>query len=381
MCKKLLRGAVAVVISFAMVLESAATFTYAAGNETGSYSNSGTDIEKIINDRTYDPDRSLQQESAGIFLDKETAEVINNASDAEILEANDDTVLFENTDKRDVNVKSYKLTDSSNVMLLYPVTVHEKDVNGVWVEIDNLIKESETKDGERIFTAENLSAKVVLFASPKGGRFLELQTGSGKITWGLDAEDVRAEGSSKDPEVKKGYEKLQIKSISGILTYKDVLSGVDLNYQLLGHNVEEAVVVNTREAAESIAAEGLNYVLALEGYRAELKENAVCLYPEGSDEPEYVISAPYMEDAATEEDGDITLSLKEKSEGYIVTIYPDSEWLLSEDRVYPVIIDPTIVQYADVTHLDTCSVYSNSPNSNLYNYGNLLLGRAFCKVG
>ena len=140
MCKKLLRGAVAVVLSFAMVLESAATFTYAAGNETGSYSNSGTDIEKIINDRTYDPDRSLQQESAGIFLDKETAEVINNASDAEILEANDDTALFENTDKRDVNVKSYKLTDGSSVMLLYPVSVHEKDVNGDWVEIDNLIK-------------------------------------------------------------------------------------------------------------------------------------------------------------------------------------------------------------------------------------------------
>ena len=375
MFKSILKKTIAIVLVFAMIMDVSTALAYAIGSDAGSRKDNRTDIKAIINDRTYDPDRPLQQERSGVYLDKEVAEVVNNTSDPELLEANNDTVLFEKTDKRDVNVKSYSLTDGSNVSLLYPITVHEKDAEGKWVEIDNLLKEALAKDGERVFEAQNELATTQLYATPQFGKTLEISTKFGRIGWGINADGARSEGTYKDPELKKGYEKLQIKSISGILTYKDVFDGVDLNYQLLGHNVEEAVVINTPEAAERIAAEGLSYTLSLEGYRAELKDNSVYLYAEGAAEPEYVISAPYMEDAAQEESGEIELRLKEGQEGYILTVLPGSEWFLSEERTYPIVIDPTITQYADITHLDTCTVYSKTPTSNLYNYGNLMLGK------
>ena len=375
MFKKLLKKTIAVILVFAMVMETSTALAYAIGSDAGSKNDGKTDIKAIINDRSYDPNRPLAQERAGVFLDEEAAAVINNASDAEPVEANDDTVLFEREDKRDVNVKSYSLTDGSNVSLLYPIAVHEKNVEGKWIEIDNLLKEGVSEDGTRVFEAQNAHAKVQLYTIPQPGKTLELTTKAGRIVWGISSDRIGPEGTYTDPEVKKGYEKLQIKSISGILTYKGVLPGIDLNYQLLGHNVEEAVVVNTREAAESIAKEGLSYVLSLEGYRADLKDNKVILYAEGSNEPDYVISAPYMEDSSLVDSGEIEIRLEESQDGFILTILPGNEWLLSEERVYPVVIDPTIVQYSDVTHLDTCTVYSQSPNSRMYNYGNLLLGR------
>ena len=375
MFKKLLKRTIAVILVFAMVMETSTALAYAIGNDADSGKNNRTDIKAIINDRSYDPNRPLPQERAGVFLDDETASAINDPASAAPREANNDTVLFEREDKRDVNVKSYSLMDGSSVSLLYPVTVHEKDAEGRWIEIDNLLKEGLSEDGVRVFEAQNELAKVQLYARPQSGKSFELTTKAGRITWGIVADGIGSEGTYTEPELKKGYEKLQIKSISGILTYKDVLPGMDLNYQLLGHNIEEAVVINTREAAESIAAEGIKYKLSPEGYRAELEDNEVFLYAEGSIDPEYVISAPYMEDSSLEDSGEIEIRLEEGPDGYILTVVPDSEWLMSEERAYPVVIDPTIVQYSDVTHLDTCTVYSQSPNSRMYNYGNLLLGR------
>ena len=127
MLKKILKKVIAIVLVFAMIMDVSTALAYAIGSDADSRKDNRTDIKAIINDRTYDPDRPLQQERSGVFLDKEVAEVVNNTSDPEPLEANNDTVLFENEDKRGVNVKSYSLTDGSSISLLYPITVHEKD--------------------------------------------------------------------------------------------------------------------------------------------------------------------------------------------------------------------------------------------------------------
>ena len=79
--------------------------------------------------------------------------------------------------------------------------------------------------------------------------------------------------------------------------------------------------------------------------------------------------------AALADSGDITVALEEAEDAYTVTICPDSEWLTDPERVFPIVIDPTIAQFSRTKVLDTCSVYSQNPTQNLYNYGNLLVGR------
>ncbi len=354
MFKKVLRKVVSAILVFAMLCEISTPLAYAAGEAVSEARRPGVSGEAVYSE--------------------ELADIINKASKGEIAKASNDTVAYENADRREENTKSYRLTDGSNAVLLYPISVHEKDAEGKWVEIDNLLKETKNSTGEDVFSAKGVNTETILLAEPKSGRFLDLTTKSGHITWGIDTDDLRSAGTYADPIVKKGYEKLQIKSLSGILTYSEVLPGTDVKYQLLGHDIEEAIVINTPEAAGRIASEGIRYTLSLEGYRAELKDNQIYLYAEG-DEPEYIITAAYMEDAALADSGDIRIALEENGDAYTVTIYPSSKWLTDPEREFPIVIDPTITQFTRKKVLDTCSVYSKQPGTNLYNYGNLLVGK------
>jgi len=162
-----MKRAVSIILVFAMFCEISTPLVYAAG-DTGLEAASSI----IANDAVYS---------------SEVAEVINNTSKGELLSANDDTVLAENTDRREENTKSYRLTNGSNAVFLYPIAVHEKDAAGEWVEIDNLLKETEEKDGERFYSVKGINTETVFQASPTSGRFLDLSTESGHITWGLSA--------------------------------------------------------------------------------------------------------------------------------------------------------------------------------------------------
>ncbi|MBQ1689808.1 MAG: hypothetical protein II018_00910, partial [Firmicutes bacterium] len=77
MFKKLLKKTIAVILVFAMVMETSTALAYAIGSDAGSKNDGKTDIKAIINDRSYDPNRPLAQERAGVFVDEEAAAVIN----------------------------------------------------------------------------------------------------------------------------------------------------------------------------------------------------------------------------------------------------------------------------------------------------------------
>ncbi|OYP31681.1 hypothetical protein CG709_06655, partial [Lachnotalea glycerini] len=54
------------------------------------------------------------------------------------------------------------------------------------------------------------------------------------------------------------------------------------------------------------------------------------------------LEAPVMTDELGAESTDITLNLAEKEEDYIVTMTANQEWLDSQERLYPIHIDPSI---------------------------------------
>ena len=80
-------------------------------------------------------------------------------------------------------------------MFIYPIEVHEKDAEGEWVEIDNLLKETQNEAGEAVFSAKSVNTETELHKAPQNGRFLDLATKNGNITWGLKAENIDVSGS------------------------------------------------------------------------------------------------------------------------------------------------------------------------------------------
>lgn len=123
------------------------------------------------------------------------------------------------------------------------------------------------------------------------------------------------------------------------ILYNSVYANTDIQYTLLGNRIKEDIIL-----LEPVDNTVYKYVLRTSGLTAEVEDNQVLLYPLGktSEDAVYVLSAPYMEDAAGEISQAIQMELSEENGSTILTVTPDAEWLAEEERQYPVRIDPSI---------------------------------------
>ena len=145
------------------------------------------------------------------------------------------------------------------------------------------------------------------------------------------------------------------------ILYNQVYDGIDVQYTVLDDSVKEDIILRKQTEQTSFA-----YELNIPGLKAELKDNQVYLYPEekGIEDAEYILEAPSMEDAAGAVSFRITLNLEEKDGKQILTVLPDAEWLQSEEREYPVRIDPSTISI-DRSQFSLIGVEQGSPNTTV----------------
>ena len=92
------------------------------------------------------------------------------------------------------------------------------------------------------------------------------------------------------------------------------------------------------------------------------------------------IHAPYMTDESGAYCSDISVSMYGKGDGVFELVYvPDDEWLASEERMYPVKLDPTIEFTGSTTHhMEDNYVSSKEPSNNFtYNATEILAGGVY----
>lgn len=145
------------------------------------------------------------------------------------------------------------------------------------------------------------------------------------------------------------------------ILYNQVYDGIDVQYTVLDDSVKEDIILRKQTEQTSFV-----YELNIPGLKAELKDNQVYLYPEekGIEDAEYILEAPSMEDAAGAVSFRITLNLEEKDGKQILTVLPDTEWLQSEEREYPVRIDPSTISI-DRSQFSLIGVEQGSPNTTV----------------
>ena len=84
MLHKMLRKAISIILVFAMLCEISTPLAYAAG-DTGASTGVAASEDAVYS--------------------KDDADIINNSSKGEIIKASDETVAYENTDRREANTK------------------------------------------------------------------------------------------------------------------------------------------------------------------------------------------------------------------------------------------------------------------------------------
>lgn len=312
--------------------------------------------------------------SEEIKSDQETSESIISDETAEILE--------EETEKRDENTKHFRMSDGTIQAAQYSVPVHfEQD--GKWVDYDNTLVEVDADDSEnnekilknKDLTNRNADYSVRLSKKTNGKKFVRLEKGGYKISWYYTDAN---KSTAKIIENESDNDPTTLENLTSTVLYEDVYKNTDFEYIIGSDGLKENIILHSLKSPsqfESVyKANGLTPVQT-DDKTIELRS------VDGS--VIYVITAPYMEDEAGETSSNITLTLSDiKNNTFTVKTMLDREWLESEEREFPVIVDPMLKTNQTPSGVQSAFVSSKYPNkcykaSGTDDMGSLYVGNIY----
>ena len=157
--------------------------------------------------------------------------------------------------------------------------------------------------------------------------------------------------SDLDEQEKTKGQSIEIKSTDreaeiseNEITYKDVLPKTDFRQVIFNKSVKEDLVLKEKTDFKSFYFE-LETVL-----KPKIEEDGSITFKNSKDETEFEIPRPIMFDSKIDEfigegtsSNDLSFELIELTKNvYQLVLTVDTDWLKSDDRVYPIYIDPSI---------------------------------------
>lgn len=165
---------------------------------------------------------------------------------------------------------------------------------------------------------------------------------------------------------------------SNTILYPDVYPNADIKYTVGIDSVKEDIILKEKPGEETPTS--YSFKLDLTGLSYEVLENKqIILSDKATKEPVFFLEAPFMYDSFKpegyqENDGvtsfaegalsyDLEMKVEERDKQLFIELVPNREWLESEERVYPVIIDPTIAKFQPQAKLEDTNIRSHFPNN------------------
>ncbi len=264
---------------------------------------------------------------------------------------------------RTANSKHYKLSDGTYVAYAFSEVIHRENTFGKWQEIDN----------ELFDTNDNYSTKdgYVSFGKDYGNEsVLKINSGNYSISISplknSDSSKAVVENPQNNKTIKTNDETeldciIEKTNKTAKIYYKNIIDGIDVEYLLLKNDIKENIIVNKYTGLCSFDCQ-----IDLKGLKPQLDNNTILLLDDTTAELKYVIPSPYMYDSSGAVSYEVIYQLSEtKDGGYALKITADTQWLSSDERVYPVTIDPTV--YAQTINKDS-HVSHNNPSTNFGNW-------------
>ena len=277
---------------------------------------------------------------------------------------------------REENIKHFRLSDGTYEAVVYNEPIHRKDENGVWQDIDNTIElktdaniSKYTTQDSRVSFADRFKADSDLFTLSENGYSISMQllNGGNELdneieTTDFVAFDTPTVNNSPSERTETKFNSLEeAKSINNTssIVYNNIKKNTNIEYILNGNNVKENIIITA-------PCESYEYIfqITLDGLYAELDGNVIFIKDIETNQTEYTIPAPYMYDANGNYSYDVSYTLEQiKDEIYLLVVTADAEWINSEERAFPVVVDPTV----NSTY-EAYDAYTNSTSPNT-NYG------------
>ncbi len=153
----------------------------------------------------------------------------------------------------------------------------------------------------------------------------------------------------------KFQERMISKELKNV-TYNSITDDIKIEYQTLANKVKETIILQNANYSEFSFE--VNTDLKL------IEENGEIICKDNNHKIIFRLEKPFMVDSNNQRNDTIYYSLDSFSDGYILTLLLDDEWLNSIERVFPVYVDPTITNENQNVNLYDTYIYPDDTGSN-----------------
>lgn len=228
-------------------------------------------------------------------------------------------------ERRTSNSKTLLNPDGTLTTEIYPKPVHYRDASGQFQLVQNeLVAEQSSgtvRNGGNRYKVE--------FKNKLGPDFFKFDYAGRTFSMTMD-------GARQQQAVWHGNKVL----------YPDVMAGVDLAYTVGDSFVKEEITVHN----PATVPDSFNFTLRTKGAKAGLRgSKSLHFHDELTDEALWALSPMFMRDSAGAISAAVDMEMTTQGNHLRLKVTPDVAWLKDPQRVYPVVIDPTIVLQPDTS--------------------------------
>ena len=325
--------------------------------------------EKLGAEEIYLAPETINSDSASVENSELTDEMTNEDTPVMVEAEPKKTIrVSEILNLRERNRKVFRMSDGSEQAVFYSETVHvfDEDTN-TFDDVDNTLAEEDDRhyvNGKNHFIAR-FSRKE------EDDELFSIESGMHCVT-------VSAKKNSKQRNkgVKPKFCKKMTKGVESAdaLVFASVQEGSDYEYSVTGNGVKENIIVKDKADVYRYS-----FVIRQENVTAEFEETnkRIAFISNETGEEVFFIPAPFMTDDNGVISTAVSYEVKNAANGdVILNVVADSEWMNTEGRAFPVIIDPQI----QVSGNSAMTTYSWD-NGSLYSASMHTVGTTGCGDG
>lgn len=268
---------------------------------------------------------------------------------------------------RELNADTYLLSNGAYECVVYSENKYFRDENGEYKEINNAIIPVEYKSGEAIYKYANKASDTKVFFSKETPSVL-IQSEEKELSFSLIGSNVKGIciGEKSNEYAFPDFDLQSEKCI----TYTGVFEGVDLIYAVNTGYVKEYIVLNSSNAPSE-------YLFEFDTSSCTITKNDAGTLDvfNSSGELVFEFGSLFAVDSASSYTEALKYEIAEKDKNStLVKVVLDVSYLKDESRMFPILIDPSIMVTGASKTYDTY-VSSKKPTNNYYMYNWLRTGR------
>lgn len=269
-------------------------------------------------------------------------------------------IAYEMSEMRNAYEKHFLMSDGTAVAATYADPVNYYDISdNTWKEIDNTL----TLKNGRYQNKGHGGFDVSFRGESNTGDLVKITVDEHTLSWNVSVQNALGTKDTLKKQVSATVSRNQdsqnnkfaAKNAGASIKYNSPFSGnklIDVNYTVSQYKVKEDITIYSPKDGNAIY-----YTYNCGELTAVLNPDNSIDFIDESGNPIYTVHSPYMYDSAGNGSCSFRITLKQTDDICTVVMTPDKEWLNSSDRVYPVVIDPTVSNDKTTVNYDDTYVY------------------------